>query len=110
VLHLGVANYCWFTDPSRAMCLKLAGTSQADKPPAGMCDSTRCPQATHHARHRDIWADNTTIFLDRLGRTRTAEHDRLQHELGRAQRVLDTIDAAAPPNPNTNPAPDPDRE
>jgi hypothetical protein len=23
-LHLGVANYCWFTDPSRALCLKLA--------------------------------------------------------------------------------------
>ncbi|MGW5317893.1 hypothetical protein [Nocardia thailandica] len=26
VLHLGVANYCWFTDPSKALCLKLAGT------------------------------------------------------------------------------------
>ncbi|GAA3311002.1 integrase [Streptomyces cinereospinus] len=25
-LHLGPANYCWFTDPSRALCLKLAGT------------------------------------------------------------------------------------
>ena len=26
VLHLAAANYCWFTDPSRALCLKLAGT------------------------------------------------------------------------------------
>jgi hypothetical protein len=25
-LHLQAANYCWFTDPSRALCLKLAGT------------------------------------------------------------------------------------
>ena len=28
-LHLGPANYCWFTDPSRALCLKLAGTPTA---------------------------------------------------------------------------------
>ena len=26
VLHLGPANFCWFTDPSRALCLKLAST------------------------------------------------------------------------------------
>jgi hypothetical protein len=26
VLHLATANYCWFTDPSRALCLKMAGT------------------------------------------------------------------------------------
>jgi hypothetical protein len=31
-LHLGPANYCWFTDPSRALCLKLAGTPTADRP------------------------------------------------------------------------------
>jgi hypothetical protein len=31
-LHLGHANYCWFTDPSRALCLKLAGTPHADLP------------------------------------------------------------------------------
>jgi hypothetical protein len=48
VLHLGPANYCWFTDPSRALCLKLAGTPTADRPLVGMCDSARCPQATHH--------------------------------------------------------------
>ena len=42
-LHLGAANYCWFTDPSRALCLKLAGTPDADRPLVGMCDSARCP-------------------------------------------------------------------
>ncbi|MFD7497733.1 hypothetical protein ACFV8T_36240 [Streptomyces sp. NPDC059832] len=31
VLHLGPANYCWFTDPSRALCLRLAGTPTADR-------------------------------------------------------------------------------
>ena len=98
VLHLAAANYCWFTDPSRALCLKLAGTPAAGKPLAGMCDSARCPQATHHPCHRPVWADavaSTTAFIGSLGRTRTAERARLQAELDRAQRVLDSIDAAA---------------
>jgi integrase len=98
VLHLAAANYCWFTDPSRALCLKLAGTPAAGKPLAGMCDSARCPQATHHPCHRPVWADavtSTTAFIGSLGRSRTAERARLQAELDRAQRVLDSIDAAA---------------
>lgn len=45
-LHLGVANYCWFADPSKALYLKLAGTPNADNPLAGMCDSARCPLGT----------------------------------------------------------------
>ena len=96
VLHLAAANYCWFTDPSRALCLKMAGTPDASKPLAGMCDSARCPQATHHPCHRPVWADavtSTTAFIGMLGRTRTAERTRLQAELDRAQRVLGSIDA-----------------
>ena len=100
VLHLATANYCWFTDPSRALCLKLAGTPTADKPLAGMCDSARCPQATHHPCHRPVWADtvtSTTAFIGALGRTRTTERARLQAELDRAQRVLASIDTATHP-------------
>jgi integrase len=100
VLHLATANYCWFTDPSRALCLKLAGTPAADKPLAGMCDSARCPQATHHPCHRPAWADtvtSTTAFIGALGRTRTTERARLQAELDRAQRVLTSIDTATRP-------------
>lgn len=41
-LHPGAANYCWFTDPSRALCLKPVGTPNADRPLVGMCDSARC--------------------------------------------------------------------
>ncbi|MGH9285435.1 MAG: hypothetical protein ACRD0M_07150 [Acidimicrobiales bacterium] len=96
VLHLGVANYCWFTDPARALCLKLAGTPNADRPLAGMCDSTRCPQATHHAGHRPVWADRvatTKVFLDRLGATRKTEKTRLQADYERARRVVAEIDA-----------------
>ncbi len=97
VLHIGAANFCWFTDPSRALCLKLAGTPAADAPLIGMCDSARCAQATHHQRHRAVWAGtvtSSTVFLGTLGRTRKTEHARLQGEVDRAQRVVDAIDAA----------------
>jgi integrase len=97
-LHLGPANYCWFTDPSRALCLKLAGTPHADKPLAGMCDSARCPQATHHPCHRGVWAEHaekTKAFLGELGPTRRTEKARLQAEHNRALRVVAEIDNAA---------------
>lgn len=97
VLHLGTGNYCWFTDPSRALCLKLAGTPTADKPLIGMCDSARCPQATHHLRHRPVWADaaeKNTVFLGSLGASRKTERRRLEVEVARAARVVAEIDAA----------------
>ncbi len=62
-----------------------------------MCDSARCAQATHHQRHRAVWADtvtSSTVFLGTLGRTRKTEQARLQGEVDRAQRVVDAIDAA----------------
>jgi hypothetical protein len=95
-LHLGVANYCWFTDPSKALCLRLAGTPDADKPLIGMCDSARCPQATHHPCHRPVWAqavESTTVFLSNLTRGQKAEKARLGADLARAKRVLAEIDA-----------------
>jgi integrase len=100
-LHLGAANYCWFTDPARALCLKLAGTPHADRPLAGMCDSTRCPQATHHPCHRPVWAEHaaqTKTFLGSLGPTRKTERARLQTDLNRALDVLDAIDTATHQN------------
>src|SRR6266567_6976511 len=100
VLHIGPANYCWFSEPSRALCLRLAGTPAAGTPLIGMCDSARCSQATHHPRHREVWAGTVAanmVFLGMLGRTRKIEHTRLKAELDRAQRVVDAIDAAADP-------------
>jgi hypothetical protein len=97
-LHLGIANYCWFTDPSRALCLKLAGTPHADRPLAGMCDSARCPQATHHPCHRPVWAEHaaqTKTFLGSIGTGRKTERARLRADLNRAQGVLDAIDATS---------------
>ncbi|MFE7568705.1 hypothetical protein ACFU76_17370 [Streptomyces sp. NPDC057539] len=73
-LRLGPANYCWFTDPSRALCLKLAGT------------------------HRPVWAehaDKTQILTGQLGTTRKTERTRPQADLDRALRVVAEIDAAS---------------
>ncbi|MGW4529149.1 hypothetical protein [Amycolatopsis sp. NPDC004378] len=95
-LHLGPANYCWFTDPSRALCLRLAGTPNADRPLLGMCDSARCPQATHHPCHRPVWEQHrqsTVVFLDGLPRRNKTERTRLERELARAERVIAAIDA-----------------
>ncbi|MFJ3591936.1 site-specific integrase [Streptomyces sp. NPDC090231] len=96
VLHLGVANYCWFTDPSKALCLKLAGTPEATKPLVGMCDSSRCPQATHHPCHRPVWATSAQTkqaFIGSIARRQRAERTRLQSDLDRDLAILAAIDA-----------------
>jgi hypothetical protein len=77
--------------------LRLAGTPTAGKPLTGICDSARCPQATHHPCHRPVWADHadkTKTFLGELGPTRKTEKTRLQSEYDRAQRIVAAIDAA----------------
>lgn len=81
VLHVGPANYCWFTDPSRALCLKLAGTHTADRPMIGMCDSARCPQATHHSAHRPVWAEHAerTKYIPRPARQNPSHRTRPAH-------------------------------
>ncbi|MFG2172843.1 hypothetical protein ACGFMO_15980 [Streptomyces niveus] len=95
-LHVGPANYCWFRDPTKALCLRLAGTTEATRPLIGLCDSARCPQATHHACHRPIWAEQAATFQAFLGNPRvpTGEKTRLRREHDRVQRVLDSIDQA----------------
>lgn len=106
-LHLGPANYCWFTDPSRALCLKLTDTPTATRPMIGMCDSARCPQATHHAVHRPIWAEHaerTKTFLGQLGKTRVTERDRLTADYSRALRVIADIEAATKPTTGKDPS------
>lgn len=97
-LHLGPAKYCWFLDPSKALCLKLAGAHArgATEPLIDMCDSARCPQATHHAEHRPVWAassESKKVFIATIGRAQRTEKARLCTELARDERVLAEIDA-----------------
>jgi hypothetical protein len=95
-LHLQTANYCWFRDPSKALCLKLAGTPTATAPLAGLCDAARCPQATFHPQHRDVWASSAATTTTFLGNPRlpAGEAARLRAEHDRAQHVVAAIDAA----------------
>jgi hypothetical protein len=99
-LHVGVANYCWFTDPGKALCLQLAGTPEAEQPLIGMCDSARCPQATHHPQHRAAWAAHAqhteAVFLGNP-RLSKPERARAQAVVDRATRIVAEIDAATGP-------------
>ncbi len=84
-------------DPAKALCLKLAGTRSAAAPLTGLCDSSRCPQATHHLVHRSVWqttADNGVVLLA-SPRIPPAEKARLRAEHERSMRVLEEIDTAA---------------
>ncbi len=95
-LHVQAANYCWFTDPAKALCLKLAGTTEATAPLAGLCDAARCPQATFHPQHRAVWdscAQTTKTFLGNP-RIPAGEKTRLAAEHHRAHQVIQAIDAA----------------
>lgn len=96
-LHIGYANLCWFSDPSKALCLKLAGSPQSDRPIVGMCDSTRCPQATHHQQHRPVWLDAANTVKAFLGNPRVPKDEkrRLEAEYNRTMRVVESIDNAA---------------
>jgi hypothetical protein len=92
-LHIGAANYCWFRDPSQALCLRMAGTPTAAKPLAGMCDSAACPQATHHPCHRPVWQDRADTYQALLDNPRipTGEKHRLRPEYDRTLTVLHQI-------------------
>ena len=101
-LHVGIGNYCWFSDPGKALCLKLAGTPDAQVPLIGMCDSARCSQATHHRQHRQVWSEHAehtrTVFLGNP-RLSKPERARAQAAVDRATRVIAEIDAASQPEP-----------
>lgn len=100
-LHQSAANYCWFDDPAQALCLKLAGIATAKAPLAGMCDSSRCPQATHHPRHRAVWASaaEATAVMLASPRVPSAEKQRLRLDHDRALKVIEAIDGARPAGP-----------
>lgn len=97
-LHVGPTNYCWFSDPEKALCLRLAQTPEATEPLLGMCDSARCSQATHHPAHRQAWAEHAettrAVFLGNP-RIPPLERVRAAATVERAERVIAGIDTAA---------------
>lgn len=63
-----------------------------------MCDSARCPQATHHPGHRPVWAGQAQSIDAFIASPRIAkgQKQRLLPERERALRVVAAIDAAVP--------------
>lgn len=101
-LYLGTANYCWYEDPGKALCRILARRRataiEIEGPLLNLCDSARCPQATHGIAHREVWArtvKQNTVFIGQISRGQKAERTRLEADLARAQRVLEAIDRSA---------------
>ncbi|MFN2504398.1 MAG: hypothetical protein ABR540_09225 [Acidimicrobiales bacterium] len=89
-LHVGPLNYCWFVDAARARCLSLAGRTVANAPLIGMCEPTRCANATTHPEHVPVWLD-TGRRIDRLlasPRVPNQEKERLQVERERVGAVV----------------------
>jgi hypothetical protein len=85
-------------DHRRALQQRGRLSHRADRPVIGMCDSARCPQATHHPGHRPVrseHAERTELFIGRLGTHRKTERTRLRADYEWALRVVAEIDAAS---------------
>ena len=96
-LHVNVANYCFFRDPSQALCLRLAGMIDAKAPLTAMCDSARCSQASYGPQHLQIWTNYTenTQALAHNRAVAPGERTRLRLEVKRGQEVVRQIKEAS---------------
>jgi len=97
-LHVGPLNYCWFVDPSRARCLQKAGRAADTTPLIGMCEPTRCANATIHPVHQPVWID-TDRHLAKLETSPSVpvhEKERLATERARVQFVISGTGAPTP--------------
>ncbi|WP_133247466.1 hypothetical protein [Arthrobacter sp. H-02-3] len=92
-LHVNVANYCFFRDPKQALCLRLAGKTDAKAPLTAMCDSARCGQASFGPEHLQIWTNYTanTEALAHSVATAPGERIRLRLEVKRGKEVIRQI-------------------
>ena len=96
-LHVGPLNHCWFVDPARARCLAQAGRAGESAPLIGMCEPTRCANATIHPVHVPVWID-TERRVDRLlasSRVPAQEKERLVAERNRVHAVVAAAGKAA---------------
>jgi integrase len=89
-LHVGPLNYCWFVDPSRARCLQRAGRAADTNPLIGMCEPTRCANATIHPVHQPVWIDTYRHLaeLETSPSVPVHEKQRLAIEQARVQSVI----------------------
>ena len=93
-LHSGVLADCFF-DPSTALCLNSAKSSDRDGPMISLCQPTRCPNACITRRHRPAWAraaEDVRVLLSekRLGLLQRTVLERERDRLGAVLAAIDT--------------------
>ena len=92
-LHVGPLNNCWFIDPARAHCLKQSGAVDATAPLIGMCEPTRCANATIHPEHVPVWIDTHRHLNKLMASPRVSDHEK--ERLTLEQHRIDSVIAAA---------------
>jgi hypothetical protein len=97
-LHVGPLNNCWFVDPSRAHCLKQSGNVDSTAPLIGMCEPTRCANATIHPEHVPVWI-NTNQHVNRLMTSPRVPDNEKERIAVEQQRLNGVIEAARTEDP-----------
>ena len=112
-LHLGRGELLLVPRPVQGAVPKLAGTPTATKPLAGMCDSARCPQATHHSCHRPVWAESggaSRSSSATIGRNQKTEKARLRPNWTATSEVAGRDRRRTPPRRRTDRGPNQRRD
>ncbi len=94
-LHVGVLADCFF-EPSTAMCLKTASSTDQTGPHTALCQPTKCPNACIKARHLPAWRSARDHAREHLKQKRLPKLQRqiLNDEVERIENVInDVIDS-----------------
>jgi len=89
-LHIGLLNDCHFTDPTKALCLKQRGVTDAEGPLLAACDPARCGNAVVAKEHVPRWEQPLLQIENLLTDRKIPKHERqrLQSEQQRLKRVI----------------------
>lgn len=90
-LHIGPLAHCWFTDPSRARCLR--GVADKTRPIVGSCEPTKCANATIHREHAPIWLGGLESLRVSLSDRRipAGERQRVQEKIREVEDLMEPL-------------------
>ena len=90
-LHIGPLAHCWFTDPSRARCLR--GVADKTRPLVGSCEPTKCANATIHPEHAPVWVGGLESLKVSLSDRRipTGERQRVQQKIREVEDLIEPL-------------------
>ncbi|SNR39824.1 hypothetical protein [Blastococcus mobilis] len=90
-LHIGPLAHCWFTDPSRARCLR--GVADKTRPLVGSCEPTKCANATIHREHAPVWVGGLKSLKVSLSDRRipAGERQRVQQKIREVETLIEPL-------------------